>query len=158
MADPAVFSTVLSGTFVYATGQIILKFFIEPVQELKKTIGVVSHSLIECANIIYNPGLELNDKEIKPRTSQELRNLAARLQSHLYLIPCYSVTASIFGLPRPSDILAASNNLIGLANGLIDPEPVMFNTQRVKTICASLGIFEPGAPLTHWPPSRKNDT
>jgi hypothetical protein len=141
----AVFITVFSGTLVYVLGQIILKFFIEPVHELKKTIGVISHSLIERARIIYNPGLELNDEESKTRTSQELRNLAARLQSHLYLIPCYSMTACIFRLPRPSDILATSDNLIGLANSLIQPEPVMVNTQRVKTICTSLGIFEPGA-------------
>jgi hypothetical protein len=139
MAMLAVFSTVLSGTLVYVLGQIILKFFIEPVQELKKTIGVISHSLIERANVIYNPGLGLKETE----TSKELRNLASRLQSHLYLIPRYSATAQIFGLPLPAKILAASKALIGLANGVDMPDPNGFNAQSLKTVCNSLGIYEP---------------
>jgi hypothetical protein len=141
MAMLTVFSTVLSGTLVYVLGQIILKFFIEPVQELKKTIGVISHSLIERANVIYNPGIGL--KEIETETSKELRNLVSRLQSHLYLIPRYSPTAQIFGLPLPAKILAASKALIGLANGVDMPDPNGFNAQSLKTVCNSLGIYEP---------------
>jgi hypothetical protein len=139
MAMLTVFSTVLSGTLVYVLGQIILKFFIEPVQELKKTIGVISHSLIERGNVIGNPGLGLQGFE----TEQELRNLAARLRSHLYLIPRYSATAQIFRLPPPPKILAASGALIGLANGVNKPDPHRFNAQSLKIVCNSLGIYEP---------------
>jgi hypothetical protein len=138
----AVFITVLSGTLVYVLGQIILKFFIEPIHELKKTIGVISHSLIERANIIYNPGLGLNDKEFPAKTSQELRNLASRLRSHLYLIPCYPWAASIFSLPAPSKIQDASKALIGLSNGVFQDKQRL-NHGQVETVCNSLGIPTP---------------
>jgi hypothetical protein len=105
---------VVSGTFVYILGQIALKLVIEPVHDLKKTIGVISHSLIERANVISNPGVPT--KDVMDETSRELRKLASQLRSHLYLIPCYPVMAGIFRLPLPAEILAASKALIGLSN------------------------------------------
>ena len=86
MANQSVFWTVFSGTVVYIFGQIALKLVIEPVHDLKKTIGMISHALIECANVIYNPGVLT--KDVLDETSRELRNLASQLRSHLYLIPC----------------------------------------------------------------------
>ena len=50
-----VFLTVFSGVITYILGQLALKLVVEPVQELKKTIGVIAHSLIERANVIYTP-------------------------------------------------------------------------------------------------------
>ncbi len=50
-----VFWTVFSGTVIYVLGQLALKLVIEPIHDLKKTIGVISYSLIERANVIYNP-------------------------------------------------------------------------------------------------------
>jgi len=61
----------------------------------------------------------------------------------LYLIPRYSPTAQIFGLPLPAKILAASKALIGLANGVDMPDHNGFNAQSLKTVCNSLGIYEP---------------
>jgi hypothetical protein len=138
MAALTIFSTVLSGTLVYVIGQIILKFFIEPVQELKKTIGVISHSLIERANVISNPGISV--KDVEHETSRELRNLASHLTSHLCLIPCYPWTAWIFRLPTRAEIRNASKNLIGLANSVFENDG--HNPQRVKKVCDLLGISE----------------
>jgi hypothetical protein len=56
-----VFWTVVSGTLVYILGQIAFKLVIEPVHDLKKTIGVISHSLIERESDIFNPGLGPDD-------------------------------------------------------------------------------------------------
>jgi hypothetical protein len=42
-----VFLAVFSGVVTYILGQLALKLAIEPVQDLKETIGVISHSLIE---------------------------------------------------------------------------------------------------------------
>lgn len=140
MADLTVFSTVLSGTLVYVIGQIILKFFIEPVQELKKTIGVISHSLIERANVISNPGISV--REVEHETSRELRNLASHLRSHLCLIPCYAWTARIFGLPTPAEIQNASKALIALSNSVFEDKQG-HNHKLVKRVYESLGVPEP---------------
>jgi hypothetical protein len=136
-----VFSTVFSGTVVYVLGQLALKLVVEPVHDLKKTIGTISHSLIERANVISNPGL--SPKDVNDETSRELRKLASQLPSHLYLIPCYPVMAGIFRLPIPAEILAASKALIGLSNGVheVHDGTHRFNATNVKTVCDSLRIY-----------------
>ena len=111
-----VFLTLSSGTATYVLGQLALKFVVEPIHELKKTISVISHSLIKRANVISNPGL--SPKDVNDETSRELRKLATQLPSHLYLIPCDPVMAGIFRLPLPAEILAALKALIGLSNGV----------------------------------------
>lgn len=55
--DWTVFLTVISGVINYVLGQIIVRLMIEPVQDLKRTIGLVSHVIIERTNIIQNPGV-----------------------------------------------------------------------------------------------------
>jgi len=50
--DSTVFLTVFAGVTTYVLGQLILKFLIEPVHELKRTIGEIAHSLVEHANVI----------------------------------------------------------------------------------------------------------
>ena len=109
---------------------------------MKKTIGVISHSLIERANVISNPGVPT--KDVMDETSRELRKLASQLRSHLYLIPCYPVMAGIFRLPLPAEILAASKALIGLSNGVheVHEGTHRFNATNVKTVCASLRIYD----------------
>jgi len=142
MAD--VFPTVISGVVVYVVGQVALKLLIEPVQELKKTIGAISHALIERANVIYNPGAF--NKEIANETSRELRKLAARLKSHLRLIPVYRRTAQLFWLPALADIQKAHKALIGLSNGVLETEPgfPQFNHKNINDLCESLHIDNPG--------------
>jgi hypothetical protein len=70
---------------------------IEPVQETKKTIGEIAHSLIARANVFANPGVLSVD--IMSAPSQELRKLSSKLQSHLFLVPKYELTAKVFRLP-----------------------------------------------------------
>ena len=55
--DLTVFLTVLSGVLTYVVGQLVVKLVIEPVQEARRTIGQISHSLIEHAHVIANPGV-----------------------------------------------------------------------------------------------------
>jgi hypothetical protein len=136
-----VFSTVISGTAVYVFGQLALKLVVEPVQDLTKTIGVISYSLIERANVISNPGSW--PKDVMDETSRELRKLASQLHYHLDLIPFYPTTAGIFRLPVPDKILAASKALIGLSNGVQEARDrtCEINAANVKTVCDSLRIY-----------------
>lgn len=147
--NSTVFLTVLSGVITYVVGQLVMKLIIEPVQELRRTIGVISHSLIQRANVIHNPGVLAKDE--MNETSQELRKLSSQLQSHLYLVPFYSVTASIFRLPSRDKIIAASSALIGLSNSVFQAREGIYevNAKRVEQVCDSLGIYFPQE--SRWP-------
>jgi hypothetical protein len=112
--NATVFWTVFSGVITYVLGQLVMKLVVDPVHELRKTIGLISHALIERGNIIMNPGVP--SEEVMRSASEELRQLSSQLQSHLYLVPCYKVTARIFRLPSKDEILVASSALIGLSN------------------------------------------
>lgn len=141
--DFTVLVTVLSGVLTYVVGQLILKLVIEPVQDTKKTIGQISHSLIERANVISNPGVP--STEVMDATSSELRKLSSQLQAHLYLVPSYARTAKIFGLPTRACILTASRALIGLSNSVFRASETVNedNTKRIEHICDALGIYFP---------------
>jgi hypothetical protein len=138
-----VFLTVLSGTLIYVLGQFGLKLVVEPVHELKKTIGAISFSLIERANVIFNPGL--SPKDVNDETARELRKLASQLPPHLYLIPRYPVMARIFGLPVLAEILAASKAMMGLSNGVheVHEGTLKSNARDFNTVCDSLRIYNP---------------
>ena len=138
-----VFLTVLSGVITFVIGQLIVKLVIDPVQEMKKTIGQVSHSMIERANVIANPGVPSDD--VMSETSKHLRQLSSQLQAHLYLVPQYQTIAKIFGLPSKDKVLIASGSLIGLSNSVFRAGPderiYEHNAKRVENICDSLGIY-----------------
>jgi hypothetical protein len=141
--DTTIFFTVLAGVLTYVMGQLISKLVIEPVQDARRTIGQISHALIERANVIHNPGVP--SVEIMSETSRELRRLSSQLQSHLYLVPAYPVTATVFRLPSRAKLLAASSQLIGLSNSVYREADHVYdlNVKRVVKICDSLSIFLP---------------
>ena len=141
--DFTVFLTVLSGVLTYVFGQLVLKLVIEPVQETRKTIGQISHALIEYANVIANPGVPT--EEVIRNASAHLRKLASQLQSHLYLVPSYAATAKILGLPSKTNVLASSQYLVGLSNSLYRATERAYeqNADRVEKICDLLSIHLP---------------
>ena len=87
MESLTVFITVLSGVITFVVGQLAVKLILDPVQDLKKTIGQISHTLVDRANVIANP--DVSTKEEKNETSVLLRKLSAHLHAHLYLVPWY---------------------------------------------------------------------
>lgn len=144
-----VFLTVISGVLTYVAGQLVLKLVLEPVHELRKTIGLIAHALILRANIIHNPGVP--STEVMKETSDELRLLSSQLQSHLYLVPKYSFTAKVFRLPTLKQITEASSALIGLSNSVYRSTNDVYrvNAKRVEAICDCLGVYFPEE--SRWP-------
>ena len=139
--DSTVFLTVLAGVLTYVIGQLVVKLVIDPVQETRKTIGLISHALMEHAGLIHNPGI--GKEEAMDAASKELRKLSSQLQSHLYLVPLYRVTAWVFRLPSRENLLAASRHLIGLANSIHRASDRLYtvNPKRIIRICEALGIY-----------------
>ena len=110
--NTTVFLTIVTGVVTFVLGQIIVKLLIDPVQEMKRTIGQISHSLIENANVIQNPGVPKED--MINETSQHLRKLSSQLEAHIYLIPAYGFTSKLFCLPSRNSILKAARALMGV--------------------------------------------
>lgn len=147
--DFTIFFTVLSGVITFVIGQLIVKLILDPVQDMKKTIGQVSHTLVERSYVIANPGVPT--KENMDFTSDSLRRLSSQLHAHLYIIPWYDKTSKVFCLPSKEKLLDASKALIGLSNSVYRPENKVYeaNTKRVERVCDSLGIYL--AKDSRWP-------
>ncbi len=146
----AIFLTILSGVLVYVIGQVVLKILLEPVQEMRRSIGNISHSLLYYANIIANPGV--TDKEKIDDASTHLRSLSSEIQSHLYLVPMYDRTARLFRLPNRDEVMDAAKMLIGLSNSLHTAASENIyekNAKRVAKICDALDIYLPND--ERWP-------
>jgi hypothetical protein len=141
--DGTVFFTVISGVLTYVVGQLILKLVIDPVHEMRKTIGRISHALIEHAAVIANPGVPT--REAMDEASTELRKLSSEIQSHLYLVPLYDWTRKVFRLPTRKKIIDASGHLIGLSNSVYSARERIYeiNASRVTAICDALNIYQP---------------
>lgn len=138
-----VFLTVLSGVITFVLGQLVIKLLVDPVHDFRKTVADIALALIEYANIYANPGVA--GSEIEKKVSEELRRLSSRLNAQMYLIPCYPITAKIFGLPSRKTVVDAASNLIGLSNGVFQSASnlVLVNVERADKIRKALGIFIP---------------
>ena len=139
--NSTVFLTVLSGALTYVVGQVLLKLYIEPALDLRKTVGLIAHAMVHRANVIQNPGVPTS--ETMTQTSNELRTFSAQLQAHIYLIPRYGMLALLFGLPSKANVLSASKSLLGLSNSIYTANESVYdaNSKRVENVCDSLGIY-----------------
>lgn len=135
-----VFFTILAGVVTFVVGQLILKLVIDPVQAMKSTIGVISHTLVQYAHVIANPGVL--KPEVMDEASHSLCSLSSQLRAHLYLIPTYKITSKVFGLPSFNRVRAASRALIGLSNSVHQATDRTYemNAKDAELVCDSLGI------------------
>jgi hypothetical protein len=110
--------TIFGGLLVLILGQIIQRFFIEPIQEQSKVIGKIASDLSFYANVYSNPGFV--NKEMQDEASKSLRQVASELRGVSQTIPWYGLWAFLRFVPKHKNIIRASANLIGLSNGLYD--------------------------------------
>lgn len=106
--------TVLGGIIVLVIGQLLQKFFIEPLHELSKTIGETSFALVYYANLYSNPGT--GKLEEMDEASKNIRRLAAKLVSSAHAVRGYGLLSLIRAVPRKRDVNSAASSLIGLSN------------------------------------------
>lgn len=115
------FITVFSGTLVFVLGQIINKFFIEPIHNQSKVVGKIGYNLIFYSYIINNPGLSLDTmpQDVRQEAYQELRGLASEIMMRTYIIKGYCFFEKLKIVPRQNYISEVSSDLIGLANSIL---------------------------------------
>ena len=89
--------TVFGGAVVLVVGQVVQRFFLEPMQEQRQVVGEIAHAITFDANVGRIPGeeglnetyRELLDKR-RDETHLRLRGLAARLRATLWTVPFYA--------------------------------------------------------------------
>ncbi len=130
--------TIIGGVVIFVTGQLLLKFFIEPLHELRAHIGRIVHSLIYYGDIISNPGCVR--QEAAEAASLALRTLAGDLVAKTYVVPCYMIAHVLRLLPKKKNIFGTHTELIGLSNSLFRKEDADSNNKRVQNIKTYLGF------------------
>lgn len=139
---------IIAAIVTFVGGQFILKLVIEPAQEMKRTIGLISHSLIKYNKDISNRPI---NKDKAHEIYDHLSELAAKLQASFYLIPKWirksNWLTSVFGFPSQKNILEASQQIQSLASGLYaHPDETRIYEEiayRKRNICRCLDIFMP---------------
>ena len=119
--------TALFGVCVLVIGQIIQRFFLEPIQEQRKAIGEIAYNLTFLANVgslahVQHEGTRISSAADPVEAAQTLRKLASHLRASLNTIPFYDALASVSHMPKRSSVLKASSGLIGWANSIFGGE------------------------------------
>jgi hypothetical protein len=128
--------TVIIGVSVYVLGQIIMMFFIDPVNKLKLTIGEVLDILVYYANVYTNPRNTHEPDEMTQRrneASDALRQKAVQLKSRANLVRLYSLASFFRMVPREEEVNQAHSELIFLSNQCFTCDPVRTFESSEKT-------------------------
>jgi hypothetical protein len=106
----------LMGVAVYTIGQILSKFFIEPIYEIRKTVGEIRFNLDFHAPAIHNP--IARTEEASNAAEQALLKSSCDLISKLHAVPAYNVARHLaFGaLPQRQSIENAAAQLRALSS------------------------------------------
>ena len=108
--------TIIGGVLIFVIGQLLLKVFINPIQELRSIKGSIIDSLIYYDKFYSNPGMIAQDNAKK--MSHTLSKLGSELMAKTNVLPWYRFWSLLRVVHKLSDISEAHRNLIGLSNGL----------------------------------------
>jgi hypothetical protein len=109
-----VFNTVLAGVTVFVTGQIIIKFILEPILDFKSLLGKITQVLLRNQGQILTANA---DKEIQ----NSIFTLASELLQKRQAVLCYKSWHRIYGLPSYSNVLEAAK-LLNFIGNTVSPE------------------------------------
>ncbi len=114
-------ATLLGGAILFVLGQLVQKFFLEPVQALLKLIAEIDVTLTFWAWAYANPSAEVTDERLK--ASNELRSSASRLRAAANSIPFFWL-ARYLGAPDKGNVKKAARDLVGLSNSIFRGDPI----------------------------------
>lgn len=120
-------STAFLGLLAFMLGQLFLRLYVDPIQELHKAIGEVSYALVFYADIYGNPplliGPPIDGAAKKARAVMDaIRHSASRLFSAINSIRRYDLVEQWEFVPPRKDCLEAASLLIGLSNSILSPD------------------------------------
>lgn len=133
------FLTVCTGAFVLVFGQVVIRFIIDPIHDLKKTLGKIDFALAFHAPVISTSiGKEESDNEAQ----KALMKLSCELRAKIETIPWYSFWSACFccSLPSKKNGFAAAKHLRELSNSVHGQESRSGNSAVVDKIRSLLNL------------------
>ena len=131
---------IMAGIIIYVLGEIIVKIVIDPVQELKRVIADIAFKLIHYSHVYKLSASDKSvaateekkiDQEKLENAAEEYRKLASMLNAGYHLVPFYSFTRFVFGLPREADVLGARNSLLEISEEIFSaPKSFVISEKR----------------------------
>lgn len=114
--------TIVGGVLVLVVGQLIQRFFLEPLHEQTKLIAEVAYALAYYAPIYANPGpthvvVRPDGVNLTDAAEDKLRALASQLIATATATRWY-VLARVVHSPSRKDVLDGARALIGLSNSV----------------------------------------
>lgn len=136
-------SVVLAGVLIFVLGQLILKVFIEPVQQFKKTMAEIAHTSVRYSYAIH--GADSLPEELRDEVSDKLRHLSGQLYADMELIPLfpYPVLRWIFQLPHRAQVYKTAQNLIAVGSWMRSSSQHKFDNVvgEMQDACDNLGLY-----------------
>lgn len=129
--------TILGGVVVLVAGQIIIRFFLEPLQDFRKTRARVINDLVMWGHVYSNP-LSSDRREV----SLLLRERAAELRIVTSSLPCYWLFSLLRVVPSKRKISTASDSLFFISYSLRIGENIDKNIDQSKEAYLALGASE----------------
>lgn len=137
------FATVMTGVTVFVVGQWITRFFLDPVIELRKTVGEIDHALVFHANVYTNLGSDNPESlERRPDTIREFRRLGALLLARARAIVLYKLAERLGWVPPLRNVVDAQGhcNLISNVTGVWETPDIHLAVHSARTIRTLLGL------------------
>jgi hypothetical protein len=124
--------TVLVGIFVYVVGQLLSKFFIDPIQELKKVIGEVQFNLALYAPVISTS--LARSQERSDKASEAFMKSSCDLLARVNAIPLYRALSARFPcfLPSREAVTAAAKALRGLSHSVYEKNEKSSSNNQIE--------------------------
>ena len=129
--------TIFGGVFVFVVGQIIQKFFIEPIYQLFSHIGIISVDLVYYGQYYANPGMGKEEK--LGETSDNIRKDASILKGKVNGIWFYWVWEFLKIVPCRQNISEAISCLIRISNKIFNGKGTE-NSRDADRVVELLGI------------------
>lgn len=131
----SMFLNVLTGLLLFFLGQIIIRYFLDPLTNYRRLVGEIGHVLFYYANIYMNPSSDRSN-EIGAKVEDALREKAGLLFAVTYAIPLYSFLEWVRLVPPKDSVRKAWQELTFLSNSVYSGKPKENREARKKIIDA----------------------
>jgi hypothetical protein len=128
--------TVVIGVVVFVLGQIIQRFFIEPIQEQRTLRKEIAYLLLS-----YSTTRSLKKAGLQQEASQNLLRLSGQLRATLWTIPCYRLFAFFGAAKKQENVREAGEALAGWALAVSTDDNPSASKHR-SDIAKALGVPE----------------
>lgn len=128
--------TIIGGVVIFVVGQLVLKFVIEPIQDLNRLRGEIVYSLMFYSNVYMNAPPSYTDLREDNQTRDKVQNIFRQLASQLCpkasMIPWFGIWYRLKIVPEFENIKLAKTELIGLSNSIHDVNVELNKIRREK--------------------------